>query len=86
MIEGQDYIIDYSAGKVTILNDAYLTSGVPVNVSFEDNALFSFQQKSMMGLRADYALNKNINIGATFMRLSERPYRDWETEEQCREE
>lgn len=74
LIEGQDYIIDYSAGKVTILNDAYLTSGVPVNVSFEDNALFSFQQKSMMGLRADYAFNKNINIGATFMRLSERPY------------
>lgn len=74
LIEGQDYTIDYSAGKVNIINDAYLTSGVPVNVSFEDNALFSFQQKSMMGLRADYALNKDINIGGTFMRLSERPY------------
>jgi cell surface protein SprA len=74
LVEGQDYTIDYSAGKVTIINDAYLTSGVPVNVSFEDNALFSFQQKSMMGIRADYALNKNINLGATFMRLSERPY------------
>jgi len=74
LIENQDYTIDYSAGKVNIINDAYLTSGVPVNVSFEDNALFSFQQKSMMGLRADYALNKNMNIGGTFMRLSERPY------------
>ncbi|MFZ1357516.1 MAG: cell surface protein SprA, partial [Saprospiraceae bacterium] len=74
LIENQDYTIDYSAGKVNIINDAYLTSGVPVNVSFEDNALFSFQQKSMMGLRADYAINKNINIGGTFMRLSERPY------------
>jgi len=74
LVENQDYTIDYSAGKVNIINDAYLTSGVPVNVSFEDNALFSFQQKSMMGLRADYAINKNINIGGTFMRLSERPY------------
>jgi cell surface protein SprA len=69
LVENQDYTIDYSAGKVNIINDAYLTSGVPVNVSFEDNALFSFQQKSMMGLRADYAINKNINIGGTFMRL-----------------
>jgi cell surface protein SprA len=58
---------------VTIINDAYLTSGVPVNVSFEDNALFSFQQKSMMGIRADYALNKNINLERPYEAL-ERPY------------
>jgi cell surface protein SprA len=73
LVEGQDYTIDYSNGKVTIINDAYLTSGVPVNVSFEDNALFSFQQKSMMGIRADYALNKNINLERPYEAL-ERPY------------
>ena len=74
LIEDQDYRIDYNAGRVTILNDAYLTSGVPVNVSFEDNALFGFQNKSMMGLRADYEVNKNLLVGATFMRLKERPF------------
>jgi len=74
LTEDVDYTIDYGAGKVNIINKAYLGSGTPVNVSFEDNALFSFQQKNMMGLRADYALNKDINLGATFMRLSERPF------------
>jgi cell surface protein SprA len=74
LTEDVDYTIDYGAGRVNIINKAYLSSGVPVNVSFEDNALFSFQQKSMMGLRADYALNKNLNLGATFMTLKERPF------------
>lgn len=74
LIEDVDYTIDYGAGKVTIINKAYLSSGVPVNVSFEDNALFSFQQKSMMGVRADYALSKDVNIGATFMALNEKPF------------
>ena len=41
--EGQDYEVDYSTGRVRILNDAILSSGVPINVSYEDNTLFGFQ-------------------------------------------
>lgn len=74
LIEGRDFEIDYNIGRVRILNDAILASGVPVNVSFEDNTLFGFQQKSLFGLRADYKIDKNFNIGATMMRLFERPF------------
>lgn len=71
LVEGRDYEVDYSLGRLRIINDSYLQQGTPINVSFEDQALFSFQRKTMMGLRADYALSRKANIGATFLRLSE---------------
>jgi cell surface protein SprA len=74
LLEGADYTVDYGIGKVTVLNDAILSSGTPVNVSFEDNALFGFQNRTMLGLRADYQVNKDFNIGATALRLYERPF------------
>ncbi|MCB9296154.1 MAG: cell surface protein SprA [Lewinellaceae bacterium] len=72
--EGKDYEVDYNIGKVRILNDAILQSGVPINVSFEDNTLFGFQTKTMVGLRADYEVDDNFNIGATYLQLFERPF------------
>lgn len=72
--EGLDYEVDYNIGRVRILNDAYLSSGVPVNVSFENNALFGFQTKTLIGLRADYKFNENFNVGATYLQLFERPF------------
>jgi len=72
--EGIDYDIDYGIGRIKILNDAYLQQGVPIRVSFEDQSLFSLQQKTMFGLRADFAVNKKLNIGGTYMRLFERPF------------
>ncbi|MEZ4984640.1 MAG: cell surface protein SprA [Saprospiraceae bacterium] len=72
--ENVDYEIDYSTGRIRILNDAILASGVPINVSFEDNTVFGLQNRTMLGLRADYELGKNANIGATFLNLFERPF------------
>ncbi|MCB9283235.1 MAG: cell surface protein SprA [Lewinellaceae bacterium] len=72
--EGRDYEIDYNIGRVRILNDALLASGAPIRVSFEDNTLFGFQRKTMLGLRADYTVNKNLTIGGTFLHLFERPF------------
>ena len=73
LVEGQDYSVDYNIGKVRILNDAILQSGQSVNVSFEDNSLFGFQSRSMVGARFDYDVSKDIKLGATFMNLFERP-------------
>lgn len=73
LVEGADYIVDYNIGKVKILNDAILQSGQSVNVSFEDNTLFGFQNRTMLGARFDYTIGKDINIGATYMNLFERP-------------
>ena len=74
LLEGVDYAIDYGTSTLTILNPAYVAPNIPLNVSYEDNALFGFQTRTMLGLRADYALKKNFNIGATFMNLFEIPY------------
>ncbi len=72
--EGQDYEVDYQIGRVRIVNDIYLNSGAPITVTFEDNSLFGFQTKTMLGVRADYIVNKNLTIGGTYLHLFERPY------------
>ncbi len=76
--EGVDYTVDYNLGTVTVINQAILNSGVPVNVKFENNASFGQQQRSFMGLRLDYTLKNTtkeaMSFGGTIERLSERPY------------
>ncbi len=73
MVEGRDYVVDYNIGKVRILNDAVLQSGQNVNISFEDNTLFGFQNRTMLGARFDYEFSKDLIVGGTFMNLFERP-------------
>jgi cell surface protein SprA len=72
--EGLDYEVDYSLGKVTILNQGVLNSGQQVKIDFENNSQFGFQQKSLYGTRLDYLVNKKFNIGATVMHMTERPF------------
>lgn len=74
LVEGADYDIDYGTGRLKIINKSLLQSGRPINVSFEDNSLYSFTQKNMLGLRADYEFNPNFNLGATYLHLFERPF------------
>jgi cell surface protein SprA len=74
LVEGVDYEIDYSLGRLRIINEAYLAQGTSVNVSFEDNSLFSLQQKNMAGFRAEYQFNKKTSLGLTYLRLWERPF------------
>lgn len=72
--EGSDYTVDYNLGTVRILNAGILNSNVPVNVSFENNAGFGMQQRGFSGLRLDYIANKKLSLGATSVRLGERPF------------
>ena len=72
--EGVDYEVDYNIGRIKILNDAILNSGTPVNVSFENNSLFGFQNRTMLGLRADYRFSEELSLGGTYMHLFERPF------------
>lgn len=74
LIEGVDYDVDYGIGRVKIINDSYLQSGVPISISLEDKSLFAQQQRTMFGLRFDYEANEKLNIGGTYMRLFERPF------------
>ncbi len=73
LIEGTDFTIDYNAGRIRILNQALLSSGQPITVQVENNALFGVQQKSLYGARFNYKVNDKLNIGATVLHLTEQP-------------
>ncbi len=72
--EGIDYTIDYSLGRLKIVNESILNSGQQINVTFENNAFFGLQTRSLIGTRFDYWINDNFTLGATVMHLSERPF------------
>jgi len=72
--ENVDYQIDYGLGRLKILNTGILNSGIPINVQYEDNATFGFQQQNFTGLRLDYFVNQSLVVGGTYMKLSERPF------------
>lgn len=74
LVENVDYQIEYGLGRLKILNAGIMASGVPINVSYEDNSTFGFQQQNFLGLRFDYYYNKYLNFGGTVMRLTERPF------------
>jgi cell surface protein SprA len=58
---------------VKIINEAYLKSNTPIQISLESQSLFNIQTKTMYGARFDYTFNKDFIIGGTFLHLSERP-------------
>jgi cell surface protein SprA len=74
LTENQDYTVDYMLGRVTIINEGILNSGVPIKISLENNSLFGIQNKTLIGIHADYEINKDFIIGATMLNLTERPY------------
>lgn len=73
LAENLDYTVDYTLGRVKIINEGILNSGVPINVSLESNSMFNVQQKRMMGMHVDHEINKNFHIGGTVLNLHERP-------------
>jgi cell surface protein SprA len=73
LIEGQDFQVDYNLGRVKILNQGLLESGIPIKVSLESNSLFNIQQKTLLASRFDYKVSEDFQLGGTIMNLSERP-------------
>jgi cell surface protein SprA len=71
--ENVDYTVDYNLGRVKIINEGLLNSGSQIKVSLESNSLFNVQQKSLIGTRLDYKVNRFLNVGGTFLRFNERP-------------
>ena len=71
--EDVDFIVDYTQGKVKIINQGLLESGTPISISTESEDLFSMQRKTMMGTHLNYEFNKNFSIGTTAMYLHEKP-------------
>jgi cell surface protein SprA len=72
--EGVDYMVDYGSGTVRIINPGILSSNIPVDVSYENNLGFGFQERGFRALRIDYLASKNFNFGLSSSRLNERPF------------
>lgn len=45
LVENQDYTVDYTLGRVKIINEGILNSGVPIKISLESNSLLTFNRK-----------------------------------------
>ncbi|MDH6601737.1 cell surface protein SprA [Myroides gitamensis] len=73
LAEGVDYTVDYTGGRVMILDEALLASNTPINISVENNTMFGQQTKRFFGLNIDHQFSKDFKIGGTFLRLSEKP-------------
>lgn len=70
---GKDYTIDTQVGVLRILQEALLLSGQSLVVRIEDDTMFGMQQKSLIGGRLDYQVHPSLRLGATFLRLNEKP-------------
>ena len=71
--EGADYTVDYSLGRIKILNEGVLASGQEIRIRFEKQDLFNFRRKSFLGTRLDYKVNEKILLGATMLHSNEAP-------------
>ena len=71
--ENVDYTVDYTLGRVKIINEGILNSGTPINISLESNNMFNVQTKTLYGAHVDYEFNPDLQLGATIMNLTERP-------------
>ncbi len=63
LIEGQDYTVDYMLGRVTIINQGIMESGTPIRIALENQSLFNFQTKTLMGAHLDYKISEKFNLG-----------------------
>lgn len=72
LVENSDYTVDYAMGIVTITNQSIIDSGQSINVTLENQSLFSTQRKTLLGLDLNYKFNENFNIGGTLLHYSEK--------------
>ncbi len=73
LVENQDYTVDYTLGRVKIINQSILESNQQIRVTSESNSLFNIQQKTLGGVHLDYVISDDLAFGGTVLNLSERP-------------
>lgn len=73
LTENVQYTVDYTLGRVSIIDEGILNSGTPINISLENNSMFSISSQRLTGVHVDYNLSDQANIGATLLNLHESP-------------
>jgi len=73
LVEGVDYSVNYQAGRVQILDPALQASNTPIEVSVENNSTFGQQTRRFMGINVEHKFSDNFLLGATFLKMTEKP-------------
>ncbi|RTZ00338.1 cell surface protein SprA [Flavobacterium sp. RSP49] len=74
LVEGIDYSVNYQLGRVQILDASLQASNTPIEVSLENNSVFGQQTRRFMGVNVEHKIADNFVVGATFLKMSERPF------------
>ena len=74
LVENVDYTVDYTLGRVTILNEGILNSGTPINIALESNTGFSALKKTFLGTRVEHEFSPDFHLGGTILYLGEKSY------------
>ena len=74
LVENVDYTVDYTLGRVTILNEGVLNSGTPINIALESNSMFSALKKTFLGTRIEHEFSSDFRLGGTILYLGEKSY------------
>lgn len=73
LTEGVDYSVDYSLGRVRILNQGLLKSGTAINISYENQSALTLQTQTLVGAHLNYRISENFTVGGTIIHMKEQP-------------
>ncbi|MBN1212921.1 MAG: cell surface protein SprA [candidate division Zixibacteria bacterium] len=68
----RDYTVSYDFGQITLLKEEALDPNAEVKVDFEYAPFFAVQKKTLLGARAEYEWNKDIQFGSTVLYKSDK--------------
>jgi cell surface protein SprA len=74
LVEGIDYSVNYQLGRVQILDPSLQASNTPIEVSLENNSIFGQQTRRFMGVNVEHKIADNFLVGATFLKMTEKPF------------
>ena len=74
LVEGIDYSVNYQLGRVQILDPSLQASNTPISVSLENNSVFGQQTRRFFGVYVEHNISDKFLVGATFLKLNERPF------------
>ena len=74
LVEGQDYTVNYQQGKVHLIDPSLQASGIPIDISVENNQVFGQQTKRFFGFNIEHKFSDKLVVGGTFLRMAEKPF------------
>ena len=70
--ENVDYMVDYDFGNITLLSEKARLKTSELEIRYEYKPLFSLDNRTLIGLRADLEINENLKFGGTLIYQSEK--------------